>query len=181
MTVQQNWLKIGRVGKPYGLRGAFYISGRTEPFPARCRIVALGDVLESAQQIDVRTIQTIGTREVLYLEGHSDRTAIEKFVNQAIWVQSTEVRALLKASEYFWADLIGKPVIDVHGALLGTIAAVENYGASDVLELKDEHGRLLNVPLVANYFDMSFTAASTSLSMLVAAELFDELWEAVAP
>jgi 16S rRNA processing protein RimM len=175
--VQQNWLKIGRVGKPYGLRGAFYISGRAEPFPPRCRMVALGESPELAPQIEIRSIQAIGGREVLYLEGYSDRTAIEKFVNQMIWVQSAEVRAQLRTDEYFWDDLIGKPVEDIDGAPLGTVVAVANHGASDVIDLEDSLGRTLSLPLVASYFDMDFTADSSSLRLRVSADLFSDLWE----
>jgi 16S rRNA processing protein RimM len=175
--VQQEWQKIGRVGKPYGLRGAFYVSGRSEPFPAKCRIIALGDSPLSAVQVEIRTVQTIGDRDVLCLEGYSDRTAIEKFVNQMIWAQSAEVRAQLGSNEYFWDDLVGKPVEDVHGVRLGTIVTVANYGASDVLDLEDGQGRTISLPLVANYFDMDFTAGSLALRLHVSADVFSDLWE----
>lgn len=41
----------------------------------------------------------------------------------------------LPDDEYYHADLIGLPVHDTGGALLGTVRAVQNHGASDLLEI----------------------------------------------
>ena len=41
----------------------------------------------------------------------------------------------LPDDEYYHADLIGLPVHDTGGALLGTVRAVLNHGAGDLLEL----------------------------------------------
>lgn len=42
----------------------------------------------------------------------------------------------LPDDEYYHADLIGVPVSDTGGTLLGEVIAVHNHGAADLLELK---------------------------------------------
>ncbi len=50
------------------------------------------------------------------------------------------------AEEFYQADLIGLAVEDPEGRPLGTIAAVENYGAGDFLEIARAEGAPLLVP-----------------------------------
>ena len=47
---------------------------------------------------------------------------------------------------YVGDDLIDLPVVDEAGAAVGTVVSVENYGASDVLEIALEGGRRVLLP-----------------------------------
>lgn len=50
-------------------------------------------------------------------------------------------RALMKElgpGEFYYADLIGVPVERPDGLLVGTVVAVHNFGAGDVLEIQSE-------------------------------------------
>ncbi|MEO0487611.1 MAG: ribosome maturation factor RimM [Pseudomonadota bacterium] len=42
----------------------------------------------------------------------------------------------LPDDEYYYSDLIGVPVFDPCGAELGIVKAVQNHGATDILEIK---------------------------------------------
>jgi 16S rRNA processing protein RimM len=59
-------------------------------------------------------------------------------------------RAALPAPEeteaYYHADLIGLAAEDPQGQPLGRIAAVENYGAGDYLEIEPPQGETLLIP-----------------------------------
>jgi 16S rRNA processing protein RimM len=50
--------------------------------------------------------------------------------------------------EVYWCDLVGLPVVTPDGAAAGRVVAVENYGASDLLEVERIDGRRVLVPLV---------------------------------
>jgi 16S rRNA processing protein RimM len=54
----------------------------------------------------------------------------------------------LPDGEYYWHDLIGLHVAAPDGEALGTVVAVENHGASDILEVELGDGRRALVPLV---------------------------------
>lgn len=74
----------------------------------------------------------------------TDRTAAEKLRGTVLTVPRAEMPAL-EEGEYYHADLLGLPAVSDEGTLLGTVIAVENFGAGDVLEIErsepDEKGR----------------------------------------
>jgi 16S rRNA processing protein RimM len=52
----------------------------------------------------------------------------------------------LEDGEYYHADLMGLPCRDASGEMLGTVVAVENFGAGDILEIEDLRGKRAMVP-----------------------------------
>ena len=55
----------------------------------------------------------------------------------------------LGEGEYYHADLLGLPAVSDAGEPLGTVAAVENFGAGDVLEIERPDGKRFMVPMTA--------------------------------
>lgn len=53
----------------------------------------------------------------------------------------------LEEGEYYHADLIGLAAISNAGEPLGTVVAVENFGAGDVLEIERPDGKRFMVPM----------------------------------
>ena len=49
--------------------------------------------------------------------------------------------------EYYHVDLVGFPCVFTDGAALGTCIAVDNFGATDVLEIKKPDGKTFMVPM----------------------------------
>lgn len=79
----------------------------------------------------------------------SDRNAAEKLRG----VELTVPRAALPPlgeGEYYYVDLIGLSCVDTDGAAVGTCIAVDNFGASDVLEIKKPDGKTFMVPMTPN-------------------------------
>ena len=52
----------------------------------------------------------------------------------------------LEAGEYYHSDLIGLPCVDRSGAPVGTVVAVENFGAGDLLEVERPNGSRALIP-----------------------------------
>jgi 16S rRNA processing protein RimM len=52
--------------------------------------------------------------------------------------------------EIYVADLIGLAVVTTGGDVVGTVAAVENYGAGDILDIEKPGGSRFMVPFNAN-------------------------------
>jgi len=99
------------------------------------------------------------------VEGVKDRDAAQALHGVRLYVE----RAALPApdeEEFYHADLIGLRVEDATGALLGTVRAVENHGAGDVLELEGADGRALLLP---------FTRAAVPLVDIAGGRLVAEL------
>ncbi|SFG33268.1 16S rRNA processing protein RimM [Novosphingobium sp. CF614] len=65
----------------------------------------------------------------------ADRTAAEKLRGTALTVPRSAMPELAEG-EYYHADLLGLPAVSTEGEALGTVVAVENFGAGDVLEIE---------------------------------------------
>ena len=68
-------------------------------------------------------------------EGVSDRNAAEKLRGTVLTVPRDELPEL-EETEYYHSDLIGLRVVTDAGEEVGTVQAVANYGATDVIEIE---------------------------------------------
>ena len=75
-----------------------------------------------------------------------NRSAAEALRGTVLTVPRSALPPLAEG-EYYHADLIGLAVISDAGEPLGTIIAVENYGAGDVLEIERMGGKRFMVPM----------------------------------
>ena len=54
---------------------------------------------------------------------------------------------VLGEGEYYHADLLGLPCVSTTGEELGSVVAVENFGAGDILEIERPNGKRFMVPM----------------------------------
>jgi 16S rRNA processing protein RimM len=81
-----------------------------------------------------------GKMAVARFEGVADRGAAEALRGSLIEIDRSALPPLADG-EYYHADIIGLPVLDRDGNAIGTVVAVENYGAGDLLEIALADGR----------------------------------------
>ena len=75
----------------------------------------------------------------------TDRDSAEALRGVLLSVPRDELPPL-EPGEYYHADLIGLRCEDSGGTLLGTVVAVENFGAGDLLEIERPDGKLALIP-----------------------------------
>ena len=76
----------------------------------------------------------------------TDRNRAEALRGTALTVPRAALPDL-DEGEYYHTDLIGLPVVSTTGEALGRVIAVENYGASDVIEIERPDGKRFMVPM----------------------------------
>ena len=76
-----------------------------------------------------------------------DRNAAEALRGTPLTVARADLPPLAEG-EYYHADLIGLPCVSSEGRALGVVAAVENFGASDIIEIEKPDGKRFMVPIV---------------------------------
>jgi 16S rRNA processing protein RimM len=81
-----------------------------------------------------------GKTPVARFEGVGDRSAAEALRGSLVEVDRTALPPL-EEGEYYHADVIGLPCEDRGGNAVGTVVAVENYGAGDLLEVELDGGK----------------------------------------
>ncbi len=131
-------VEVGRVGRPHGLDGSFYVARPEEGvLVVRIRVYAGGDAYL------VERLSGTAAKPIVRLQGVSSREALEPLRGEPIEVDRTDVTPL-QEDEYWADDLVGLAVVD--GATsVGVVDRVRALPSCEVLEV----GELL-IPLVGD-------------------------------
>jgi 16S rRNA processing protein RimM len=99
------------------------------------------------------TVRDGGKTAVARFEGIGDRASAEALRGSLVEIDRAALPPL-EEDEYYHADLIGLSAVDRSGNAVGTVIAVENYGASDLLEIEQESGRTSLIPFKDGIADL---------------------------
>lgn len=125
---------VGAVAGAHGVRGAV----RIKPFTETPRgVAAYGPVTDESgqQRFDVAVVGESKGTLLATLSGVTDRTAAEALKGLRLYVD----RAALPATdedEFYYEDLVGLSAVTVDGEDFGTVIAVFEFGAGDVIEVQ---------------------------------------------
>jgi 16S rRNA processing protein RimM len=132
----------GRVGRPHGLDGSFYV---TRPRPG---LLGMGAAITLAGRT-AAIVRRAGTdqRPIVRLEGIEDRASAEALRGEELTVEGGEVPAL--GEQEWWAhELEGCAVVDGE-ELLGTVSRLLELPSCEALEVEPTRGgEVVLVPLV---------------------------------
>lgn len=100
------------------------------------------------QALTLVSVRQAGAGAIARFKEVADRTAAEALRGIALTVPR-EALPPLEDGEYYHADLIGLPVVTATGDSVGTVVAVENFGAGDVLDIEKPDGKSFMAPMHA--------------------------------
>jgi 16S rRNA processing protein RimM len=132
--VGSDLVPIGRVGRPHGLDGSFFVEGpsdRDDAFAAGATVYVDGAPVKI-----IASKRGSQGRPVIRLERRIERGATLAVPRESL--------PTLEADEYYAFQLVGLAVEEEGGRLLGQVRDVLDYPANDVLELDSG----LSLPLV---------------------------------
>ncbi|HEX9881021.1 MAG TPA: ribosome maturation factor RimM [Hyphomicrobium sp.] len=150
MTHTSQLILLGRIVAAHGIRGDVVI----ESYASEPQAIAAYGPLETedrARQLEVSVVRVTPKGVIARIAGVGDRTAAEALKGLLLYVE----RGSLPAAEegaFYRADLIGLAAEDRDGRRIGTVVAVENYGAGDILELRLEGARKTELIPFSNAF-----------------------------
>jgi 16S rRNA processing protein RimM len=132
-TPAKNRICVARIGAAHGTRGEV----RLWPFTADPDAIGHYGVLETAdggRSLEIETLRRAKDFFVARFKGIADRTAAERLRNVDLYVPRERLPAPA-ADEFYHVDMIGLAAEDPAGTALGTVVAIHNFGAGDLLEI----------------------------------------------
>lgn len=143
---QESRIAVGKIRRAHGVHGFLRFesfSGEVEHFSSIGVVELRGHGLLSASY-DVEEFRLNVPTLLMKLSGVDDRDSAAALRGREIWVERC-FAAPLGPNEYYLADLSGCELRQ-NGHVLGTVQAVIEAGAGDMLEAVTDEGRTVLVP-----------------------------------
>jgi len=132
-------IRVARIGAAHGIRGDVKLWSFTEDPMAVASYGPL-ETEDGARRFEIETVRPGKNFLVARIAGVVDRDAAEKLVNLDLFVPRDRLPPIEDADTYYHADLIGMAVVDEDGTALGTVSAIHNFGAGDLIEIAPAGG-----------------------------------------
>jgi 16S rRNA processing protein RimM len=129
---------LGQIGAAHGVRGEV----RLWSFTADPQAIADYGPLETedGRTVQIKSLRAAKDHFVAQLKDVADRDAAERLTNVKLYVPRERLPQPSAPDEFYHADLIGLAVVDRAGTTRGTVVAVHNFGAGDLIEVKPTDG-----------------------------------------
>jgi 16S rRNA processing protein RimM len=135
---------VGQFAGAHGVRGL----ARLKPFTAKPEDVTRYGAVETEDAARRFALQLVGQAKgvvIVRVDGVADRDAARALTGLRLYVARANLPAPAD-DEFYHADLVGLAIVAPDGAALGSIRALHDFGAGDVLELVLRDGRAVMVP-----------------------------------
>jgi len=129
---------LGQIGAAHGVGGEV----RLRSFTAEPASIADYGPLETqdGRVFRIEALRPTKDHFIARLSGVGDRDAARALANAKLYVPRERLPEPKAADEFYHADLIGLTVLDQAGEPLGTVVAIHNFGAGDLIEVQQAAG-----------------------------------------
>ncbi len=135
---------IARIGAPHGVKGAVRVKAFTGD-PA-----AIGEygplVARDGRVFAVRHLRLDKTVVIVSFAGIDGRDGAQALNGTELYIKRSALPANDDTDEFYHVELIGLAAVTPDGERLGTVVAVHDFGAGDMLEIEPREGKTLLFP-----------------------------------
>jgi 16S rRNA processing protein RimM len=137
--MEPQFIPIGRVVAPWGIRGEVKVEVQTD-FPDR---FSCGEIVYlQGNAVTIKSNRFQGNTVILKLDTIESRNAAELIRGASLEVPAAELKPLPKG-EYYRFQLLELEIWSTEGKRLGKISDVISTGSNDVYEVSSETGTFL--------------------------------------
>ncbi|HZL40650.1 MAG TPA: ribosome maturation factor RimM [Pseudolabrys sp.] len=127
-------IRVARIGAAHGIRGEVKLWSFTDDPMAVTNYGPL-ETEDGVRRFEIEAARPAKDFLVARLKGVADRNAAETLRNTDLFVPRDRLPPIEDADTYYHADLVGLAAVGQDGAALGTITAIHNFGAGDLIEI----------------------------------------------
>lgn len=132
MSLLDNFIQVGKIGRPKGTKGLLRL---------HCFLNDNRDInqfqkfyLEDETIIKVKLVSFDSKSPLVTINDIGDRNQIEGYVNQYIYLHKEKLSPT-DENEFYFHDLEGLDVVNQQNEIVGKVESVVNFGAGDLLEI----------------------------------------------
>ncbi len=146
----ENRVTLAAIAGAHGIGGEVRLKLFAEGVESlkRHRVLQAGE-----RSLTLKSVKAGGKGAIARFAEIGDRGAAEGLRGTLLTV-SRDALPPLAEGEYYHADLIGLSCFDAGGAALGTVVAVEDFGAGELLEIERPDGKRSLVPFRPGIADL---------------------------
>ncbi len=128
---------LGEIGAAQGLKGEVRIRSYTQEPADLTAYGALED--EQGRLVELESLRVTPKALIARVRGVTTREGAQALTRTRLYVPRSRLPAR-QEDEWYHADLVGLAVVGKDGAALGTVVAVLNFGAGDLIEVRPAAG-----------------------------------------
>jgi 16S rRNA processing protein RimM len=132
-------VRVARIGAAHGVRGEVKLWPFTED-PLAVADYGPLETEDGKRQIEIESVRPAKDHLVARIVGVDDRNAAELLRNIDLFVPRDRLPPIEDDDTYYYADLIGLAAVTPDGDAIGTVLALHNFGAGDVIEIQPASG-----------------------------------------
>ena len=141
---------VAQIGGAHGLRGDVKLKSFTAD-PMAVKDYGPLTTEDGSASFEIEALRAAKGHLVARFRGVSDRSAAERLAHLMLFVPRDRLPPP-SADEFYHADLIGLCAVTADGTEIGTVAAIHDFGAGDILELRPQAGgATIMVPFTAAF------------------------------
>jgi 16S rRNA processing protein RimM len=142
---------LGKITGAHGIKGLVKIYPFGDDPTLIGEIVPLYTKPDGDETITLTLQGPQGSHFLARVEGVADRTQAETMKGTELYVPREALPAIEDDGEFYIEDLIGMETRDEAGNPVGTVLAVHNFGAGDILEIRLKTGKDVMIPLTPDF------------------------------
>ena len=156
-------IRVARIGAAHGVRGEVRLWSFTEDPLAVMQYGPL-ETEDGKRRFEIEAARPGKDFLVARLAGIDDRNAAEALRNVDLFVPRDRLPPIEAAGTFYHADLIGLAAVSQDGATLGTVKAIHNFGAGDLIEIAPTAG---SEPLLIVFNEITVPAVDLKAGRIV--------------
>ena len=129
---------VAQIGGAHGIRGEVKLKSFTAD-PMAVKDYGPLTSEDGSASFEIEALRPAKGHLVARFRGVGDRDAAERLVHLRLFVPRERLPPPA-ADEFYHVDLIGLMAVTADGTEIGTVAAVHDFGAGDILELQPRSG-----------------------------------------
>jgi 16S rRNA processing protein RimM len=136
--VQQK-VRVARIGAAHGIRGEVKLWSFTQD-PAAIADYGRLETEDGTRYFEIESLRAIKDHFVARLAGIDNRDVAEALRNVELFISRDRLPVIDEPDTFYCTDLVGLSAVTLDGSAIGTVRAVHNFGAGDIIEIEPAGG-----------------------------------------